>query len=255
MTLSTPDWNVSFITDTLDIYATPAPVPEWHIACTYHEEEVTQYGVAYKGEIGNLTTSAHYIECSLTNSGEVSGIVQVSPDAVTSPFDCTSSALAVSPDGRALFYCTAEESDETTGIHQLSIAFEEVNDTENNSIGGWDTTSVLVSPRFETVGQEDGGDSNQVDDGSTDVSSKSPITWLMSAIILLLIGIGGISVMFAMRDRKEETIGVVNVDSLFKDDASLDSELSTSETLHPSITEQQETNSQEDLQTDEVKWE
>ena len=77
----------------------------------------------------------------------------------------------------------------------------------------------------------------------------------MSAIILLLIGIGGISVMFAMRDRKEETIGVVNVDSLFKDDASLDSELSTSETLHPSITEQQETNSQEDLQTDEVKWE
>ncbi|MDP6741995.1 MAG: hypothetical protein QF544_02900 [Candidatus Thalassarchaeaceae archaeon] len=255
MTLSTPDWNVSFITDSLEIYATPAPAPEWHIACTYHEEEVTQYGVAYKGEIGNLTTSAHYIECSLTNSGEVSGIVQVSPNAITDPFDCTSSALAVSPDDRALFYCTAEESDETTGIHQLSIAFEEVNDTVNNSIGGWDTTSVLVSPRFETVGQEDGDDSNQMDDGSTDVSSKSPITWLMSAIILLLIGIGGISMMFAMRDRKEATIGVVNVDSLFKDDASLDSELSTSETLHPSITEQQETNYQEDLQSDGVKWE
>ena len=68
----------------------------------------------------------------------------------------------------------------------------------------------------------------------------------MSAIILLLIGIGGISVMFAMRDRKEAIIGVVNVDSLFKDDVSLDSELSESEILHPSITEQQETNSQED---------
>ena len=245
MNLSTLDWDVPFIIEGLEIYATPAPVPEWHIACTYHEEEATQFGIAYKGEIGNLTTSTHHIECSLTNSGEVSGSVQVSPDATTDPYDCTFSASQVSPNSQALFYCTAEESDETSGVHQLSLAFEGVTDTVNNSIGAWNTTSVLVSPRFEKAEQADGVDSNQGGDSSTDVSGKGPSTWILSAIILILIGIGAISVMFTMRDRKEAIIGVVNEDSLFKDDFTSDTELSDFGVLHPVMTETQEIVSQE----------
>jgi hypothetical protein len=237
MTLSTSDWVVPSSSDSLEVFATPPPAPEWHISCSYFDEEITQIGIAYNGGIGNLTTSTHFVNCAVTNSGGANGFVQLSPNSTVGPFVCTSSVTEVTPAGRAEFYCNVEESDSISGIHSLSIGFEEVIASGNNSIGGWETNAVLLSPRFATDGVVDDDEKDPQDDANADVAGKSPIVWIISALALLLVGIGAITLLFSLRDRKVPIIGEYNEESLFGETSDSDIESVEAAYIHPSIVE------------------
>ena len=240
MVLSTSDWVVNSPTASLEIVATPPPAPEWHISCINYDDELTISSIAHNGKIGNFTSSTHFIKCTVTNSGDANGFVQLSHNSSVDPFDCTTTVFEVTPAGRAEFDCTAEESDETSGIFQLSLEFEQVGESENTSIGGWDKTVVMLSPRF--VADEIAEDNEpKVGDGTTsEVAGKTPFNWMISAFVLILVGIGVISLIFTMRDRKEPEVLEVNENSLFNDKMDATEESEELETIHPSIVEQDE---------------
>ena len=240
MVLSTSDWQVNSQTASLDVFATPPPAPEWHISCSNYDEELTLSSIAYNGKIGNFTSSTHFIKCTVTNSGDANGFVGLSPNSSIHPFDCTPTVFEISPSGRAEYDCTAEENEEISGIYQISLEFEQVNEFTNTSIGQWETTVVMLSPRF--VSDEIVSDNEPEGDDSTsaEVAGKTPFNWMISAFVLILVGIGAISVMFAMRDRKEPEILEVNEESLFNDKMGVLEESAELETIHPSIVVQQE---------------
>ena len=240
MVLSTSDWQVTSQTASLEVFATPPPAPEWHISCSNYDEELTLPSIAYNGKIGNFSSSTHFIKCTVTNSGDANGFVHLSLNSSFDPFECTSTVFEISPAGRAEFDCTAEENDIFSGIVQISLEFEQVGESANTSIGGWDTTVVMLSPRF--VADEIVSD-NQLegDDGTTaEVAGKTPFNWVISAFVLILVGIGAISIMFAMRDRREPEILEVNEDSLFNDKMRTSEESEELETIHPSIVAEQD---------------
>jgi len=235
LVLSTSDWQVNSQTASLDVFATPPPAPEWRISCNNFDEELTLPSIAYNGKIGNFTSSTHFIKCTVTNSGDANGFVQISPNSSMQPFVCTPTVFEISPAGRAEYDCTAEESSETSGIFPISLEFEEVGLSANTSIGSWETTVVMLSPRF--VADEIVDDNEPEEDGgsSTEVAGKTPFNWMVSAFVLMLVGIGAISVMFAMRDRKEPEMLEVNQDSLFNDNMGSRQAAAELESIHPSI--------------------
>jgi len=235
MVLSTSDWVVNSPTASLEIVATPPPAPEWHISCINYDDELTIPSIAYDGKIGNYTSSTHFIKCTVTNSGDANGFVQLSPNSSIDPFDCTSTVFEVTPAGRAEFDCTAEESDETSGIFQLSLGFEQVGDSENTSIGGWDKTVVMLSPRFVVDEIAEDNEPKVGDGTSSEVAGRTPFNWMVSAFVLILVGIGVISLIFTMRDRKGPEILEVNDNSLFNDNMDATEESEELETIHPSI--------------------
>lgn len=240
MVLSTSDWVVNSPTAYLEIVATPPPAPEWYISCINYDDELTIQSIAYEGKIGNYSSSTHFIKCTVTNSGDANGFVQLSPNSSIDPFDCTSIVFEVTPAGRAEFDCTAEESDNTSGIFPLSLGFEQVGESENTSIGGWDKTVVMLSPRFvaDEIAEDNGP---KVGDGTpSEVAGKTPFNWMISAFVLILVGIGVISLIFTMRDRKEPEILEANEDSLFNDKMDASEESEELGTIHPSIVEQDE---------------
>jgi hypothetical protein len=173
----------------------------------------------------------------VTNSGDANGFVQLSTNSSIEPFDCTSTVFEVTPAGRAEFDCTAEESDETSGIFELSLGFEQVGESENTSIGGWDKTVVMLSPRFVVDEIADDNEPKLGDGTSSEVAGKTPFNWMVSAFVLILVGIGVISLIFTMRDRKEPEILEVNENSLFNDKMDATEESEELETIHPSIVE------------------
>lgn len=176
----------------------------------------------------------------VTNSGDANGFVHLSSNSSFDPFDCTSTVFEISPAGRAEFDCSVEETDGFSGIIELSLEFEQVGETTNTSIGGWDTTVVMLSPRF-VADDMVSDDEPQGEEGTTaEVAGKTAFNWMISAFVLILVGIGAISIMFAMRDRKEPEILEVNDDSLFNDNMGVREESAELEAIHPSIVVQQE---------------
>jgi hypothetical protein len=240
MVLSTSDWVVNSPTASLEIVATPPPAPEWHISCINYDDELTISSIAHNGKIGNYSSSTHFIKCTVTNSGDANGFVQLSPNSSIDPFDCTSIVFEVTPAGRAEFDCTAEESDETSGIFQLSLGFEQVGESENTSIGGWDKTVVMLSPRFVADGIAEDNEPKVGDGTTSEVAGKTPFNWMISAFVLILVGIGVISLIFTMRDRKDPEVIEVNENSLFNDKMDATEESEELETIHPSIVAEQD---------------
>ena len=232
MVLSAPDWDVSSATDSIELWVTSPPTPDWHITCTSIEEEVTLEGVSYGGLIGDLARSTHTLDCLVTNSGDANGTVRLSETSSYSPFTCSEGSELVEPGGRVRFTCVVEESEENSGIYPISLAFEEVKENSNESIGGWETTSAILTPRF-TSGEVGVLPDVEEPETGVELGGKSLLIWIAASLFLLVAGVGGITAFFTWRDREQVVIGEFNEDSLFGVSPPTPSTLG--DELHPSL--------------------
>ncbi len=232
--LSTPEWEVWDVNASTDISVTPHPAPEWSINCLSYDEETVLDDHAMNGEIGSLRISTHYIDCTVSNSGNADAEVIVSPASILTPFECTSDAVMVVQGGSGTIHCTAEESEENAGMYTISLGIDEVREVENKSIGGIQSEAILLSPRFQTDEIADGGEPGTEKGDGVEVAGKSPLKWILSAFLLLIIGLGGITLLFSMRDGENRLFRGKDDDSPFALSSSSGG-LSELEAVHPAL--------------------
>jgi hypothetical protein len=231
--LSAPNWLVRQPTASLEFDITPAPKPEWWVQCTSSEVDSTQRSVSYDSRIGDLTLTSHFIDCLVSNSGDAAGSVQLSNDSTLGPFTCSRAQHIIGVAEQVTFPCWVEESEENAGIYEVTLRFEMVTDDGVESIGDWQRTMVLITPRF-SLDIPTGELEESEDPEPTKLAGQTPLGWMVSAFIALIIGIAAISALFALRDRRDPYSQVSHKDSLF-DDTSEVEETDSDSPLHPAL--------------------
>jgi hypothetical protein len=199
--LWTQDWPLAAQWAYLNFEVTPTPAPIWSVECSTHATESIIRGVTRDDELGNLTYSTHSIDCSVSNSGNAAGTVQIASDSVMEPFICTEAQQTIEAGSHAVFSCTMDESDEIAGSHPVSLVFEQV-DAEGDA-GTWQSTLNLSAPRFDEDIQEGG----QIDDGDTsspEAAGQSSLTWVLVILAVFAIGIALVTTLVVMRGKAEE---------------------------------------------------
>ena len=231
--LSAPGWLVSEPWATLEFEVTPPPKPEWSLQCITSEVDSTHRSVSYDSRIGDLTMTAHFIDCVVSNSGDAAGSVQLSNDSTFGPFSCSRAQHVIRETEQAIFPCWAEESDANTGIYEVSLIFEVVTDDGVESLGEWQQTIVLTKPRFQLDVPAGELDDTQ-DPAPTRLAGQTPLTWLLSAIIVLILGIAAITLIFSLRERRDPYAESSHKDSLFDDTTEVE-ESADDSALHPAL--------------------
>ena len=232
--LSAPDWDVSEPSATLEFVVTPAPKPEWSLQCITYQVESTQESVSVNSQIGRLSRTAHFIDCIVSNSGDASGSIQFSNDSTFGPFSCSRAQHLIDVSGAKTFPCWVEETEENAGIFEVQLIFEMVTNDGVESIGDWKSTMVLITPRFEL--DVPAGELEDPDEPTpTEVAGQTPLGWIVSAILAIIIGIAAITAIFALRDRRDPYEQAGHKDSLFDDIPEL-AETDSDPILHPSLT-------------------
>ena len=192
--LWTQDWPLAAQWATLDFEVKPAPAPIWSVECSSRATESVIRGVTQDGELGNLTTATHSIDCSVANTGNAAGTIRISSDSAIDPLICNAISQDVEAGRSTAFNCAMEESGQVTGTHEFFLVFEQVGPHVN--VGTWDATFNLSAPRFQA-------DLTAADAGanSSQAGAESLLTWVISFLILLVVGLALISILPGIRER------------------------------------------------------
>jgi hypothetical protein len=108
-----------------------------------------------------------------------------------------------------------------------------VTDDGVESFSEWQQTMVLAKPRFQLDVPAGELDDTQ-DPSPTRLAGQTPLTWLLSAIIVLILGIAAITLIFSFRERRDPYAESSHKDSLFDDTTEVE-ESDDDSALHPAL--------------------